>query len=704
MYEDVIPVIQSWSGSIISPLGEISFIENKQFEFYNGSYSGSNIIATTQILFNNPFLRKYNVTTLDIPEEPWTDLLSKFENSDFDNLINNVSLSRLSTFNQDTDYDKNVYNPDNIDKILSGSAPKTSVPDSNYSSQRHILPRYLGSRLFSANYNFYTPPGNINPALPGIPQGVLPYFLNGDTGEWGGDISYGKTSCIDMYPRYFAHFKYTKENKEFWDTATYKIDALIECPHELIVGTIEEPKVLKIEDDNQRIYEVSNNFKYGRKVKVDFKSEIYDGIDYQTLETEPQTILQGGAKFQLLWGNELNKNNFVESCSFDRASWVITHTASYNDLKNIIDSNSGIQILPLTIKSNTDLNTNLLGKDYYLSTGSFSLFLEGGGIGTSFNINNNIPNQFIIWGPSLGLLHTYNTVLDRGIEFSNNNIGVPQNLPLNSPLNNPKDTNNYFRFNVTSSIVDLSSYEDYDLPFLIKRGDEIRVTWLDSPFPIPLYNSQTFVVTDVTGSNDLNKYSTVRLDTTQLSQTCTELYTLNNPNDYNTVVTLINQEFPNTPFNINNASQTIKNLIQGSDPQPCNWDSTPGYRFIQHQFTLVNNDQIQITKNYQLLTYFLNPNIIPLSTQNLFDKLTVWPNPEDFKIPEGKIQAFTIRRKVDADNSVVVFQIPPKNSNGYKTLSGQGFIIPNDFSPIQKDNVLTLINTLESKNAFESDK
>ena len=44
---------------------------------------------------------------------------------------------------------------------------------------------------------------------------------------------------------------------------------------------------------------------------------------------------------------------------------------------------------------------------------------------------------------------------------------------------------------------------------------------------------------------------------------------------------------------------------------------------------------------------------------------------------------------------------PPFGSVGVDTPSGQGFLIPNDFSPIQKSNALNIINQLKAKNAFD---
>ena len=61
-----------------------------------------------------------------------------------------------------------------------------------------------------------------------------------------------------------------------------------------------------------------------------------------------------------------------------------------------------------------------------------------------------------------------------------------------------------------------------------------------------------------------------------------------------------------------------------------------------------------------------------------------------------------MRRQIEADDKVMLKNIfPPSGSLGVETPSGQGFLIPNDFSPIQKENALNIINQLKGLNAFD---
>ena len=67
----------------------------------------------------------------------------------------------------------------------------------------------------------------------------------------------------------------------------------------------------------------------------------------------------------------------------------------------------------------------------------------------------------------------------------------------------------------------------------------------------------------------------------------------------------------------------------------------------------------------------------------------------------GEVKKFTVRRQLEADDKVMLKNIPPPSgSKGIETPSGQGFLIPNDFSEVQKSNALNIINQLKAKNAF----
>ena len=88
-------------------------------------------------------------------------------------LLNNAVNNRLSRFHQDIDYSSGLLTPSNFELLISGSALKASIQDSNYTLKRHTNPRYEGSRTTSQKLNEWTA-GDINT------YGKLPTTLTQD--------------------------------------------------------------------------------------------------------------------------------------------------------------------------------------------------------------------------------------------------------------------------------------------------------------------------------------------------------------------------------------------------------------------------------------------------------------------------------------------------------------------------------------------
>jgi hypothetical protein len=76
-----------------------------------------------------------------------------YYNSDNNPTINNINNDRLSTIYEDVDYSTGITTPQNFESIISGSAIKAAVQDSNYTSKRIINPRYNGSRNTTDDFN-----------------------------------------------------------------------------------------------------------------------------------------------------------------------------------------------------------------------------------------------------------------------------------------------------------------------------------------------------------------------------------------------------------------------------------------------------------------------------------------------------------------------------------------------------------------------
>ena len=230
--------------------------------------------------------------------------------------------------------------------------------------------------------------------------------------------------------------------------------------------------------------------------------------------------------------------------------------------------------------------------------------------------------SLISQGPGLALIHTLNVAVsmstfvnfDTASYVGTSSYGIPKPPSGISNLTkiNPQLNRNYWVPYYSGS--NMTNYEDFQIPFIIKRGDEIRVTWNSTnDLTRPLYETQDFQVTEVT--------------------------------------------------------------VSGSDTGSIG----SGWKIAYNPGTTLNH---AVTKN------------------SVYNIIKVTPDPSTFEIPEGKINQFTIRRRTEADDRVIVYQSAPSGSLGFKTLSGQGYLIPNDLSPTQKRNVQTMINQLTAKNQF----
>ena len=130
-------ISQSWYITHTTPSGSITTLHNDQSEFYNGEYSGSHIVVSTQNLISGSGDISYG---------------GNFSQS----LFNNMEDARTSIKYQDVDYSSGLNEPVNLDLLISGNATKATVQDSNYSLKRHTRPRYEGVKNTSQYLNVWS--------------------------------------------------------------------------------------------------------------------------------------------------------------------------------------------------------------------------------------------------------------------------------------------------------------------------------------------------------------------------------------------------------------------------------------------------------------------------------------------------------------------------------------------------------------------
>jgi hypothetical protein len=112
-----------------------------------GSFSSDTFFSITSSVSSGLALES-------IPEPYFSENFSRA--LDCQPLLNNAVNNRLSNFHQDIDYSSGLLTPTNFELLISGSALKASIQDSNYTLKRHTNPRYEGSRTTSQKLNEWT--------------------------------------------------------------------------------------------------------------------------------------------------------------------------------------------------------------------------------------------------------------------------------------------------------------------------------------------------------------------------------------------------------------------------------------------------------------------------------------------------------------------------------------------------------------------
>ena len=179
---------------------------------------------------------------------------NNFYNSDYNPLLNNAEDAVLSRIYQDIDYSAGMNEPVNLDLLLSGNALKAPVQDSNYSTLRHILPRYIGSKNSTEKLNEWTTSS-----------------LNFGT--------FGKTPSIDSKKTSVAYCEVSYiggTSPDLMDSSGATIKYIINQD-----GTIQDPK-----SSPYILSNVQSLFRTGEKLIINSNT------------TKPKTIIRGGYRIE----------------------------------------------------------------------------------------------------------------------------------------------------------------------------------------------------------------------------------------------------------------------------------------------------------------------------------------------------------------------------------------------------------------------
>jgi hypothetical protein len=649
--------------------------------------SGSAYSAVLPLLYNpsgeNP--------TQYVSFDPQIPTFTQFYNTPFNPLINNATQSVDNTYLQVVEYDNGPI-PSNIIPIIENSAVKAEVPDSFYTQKASITSRYLGSKLQSANYNYPSIPSPATQKyLPNSAENTTITYLNaflsgsGDDGfptvtgsdSWGGDSSYGtmkstNTSLSTIYkaPIYFAHFKTSHYNQNNDGTYTFEIDALIESPLENVQGSKAPvmPQIIKIDGTDTWVTDVRSTFEVDRKVSVAYTNAKFGNINYSNLTFGSNTIYQGAAEFLTIGASTTGENGVTSSyvtprstptMSFFNPRWGSLNERPDGTGEPVVITSNFVNALPNVLPAGDvgDFGNFLLtGSDgsngYFILGGNKTYFSQSLEIADGSN-----PGYSVVFdGPGLGLINSINIAVSESKQAKKRIIGSSiQKITLGLPINegaspfikppNPNDVGNYLTQNYLSSSFDGLDNGIFGYPESIDSGS----------LPFMFKKGDEIVCTFNTNASasSFDQFTSV-----------TKVYTVTELSGSVGIGQI------GDPINTSTL-YTASICLLGSGGQCYTPVGIKGY---------FNTDEDAVR------------NIVK-----------VYPNPSNDGVVKGQINNFIVRRRNNAGDRVIIYQEAPNNTVTSLTGSGEGYLIPGDFTPTQKRNVQSLISNLSAKNTFEKD-
>ena len=126
----------------INPMGNNVW----QIEFNPSQTQLTSDVSTSPVIY-------YSSSALPVILNPFLNNIGNFNNSDYNAIINNATINRLSEYYKQIDYATSQTVPINFEAIISGTAYPAAVQDSNYTSYQYSGIRYWGSKNTTDDFN-----------------------------------------------------------------------------------------------------------------------------------------------------------------------------------------------------------------------------------------------------------------------------------------------------------------------------------------------------------------------------------------------------------------------------------------------------------------------------------------------------------------------------------------------------------------------
>ena len=434
---NIVPITQSWSGSNTSLSGSIPYIDSFQTEFFNGEFSGSNLVVTDNKLsdcyveiveiysntnlgtiqsvivvdptYNGPQLKipfdvnvdntyylTFNYTNLDLGSSifivdntgktfysitrgafdsasgtidkiqilnpffplgfnttdiggvPITNLfLYEDQLNDLDGdcepLLNNILINRPNPYYMDVDFSTNPYIAVNQQSILTGSATRFAIPQSDYTTIKHAGPRYFGSRTIAPSFGqaIYKDPAQLPFKDKSQVLGLTDLYQNLRDGTLDTSSLFttgSQVPNVENYAKYFCYFNtITSSAPEYPSGSNLNLFYIIDENGRSYGLSNQSSDSQQI---NDYLYIISNLYPSNSKPYIIPISGSNVSIS-NLLNNFP--VIEGGARYQTIFAKTGSSGNFEAYWSGSNTSpTYVTYfhsqsTSTFNDTGSIIN-------------------------------------------------------------------------------------------------------------------------------------------------------------------------------------------------------------------------------------------------------------------------------------------------------------------------------------------------------------------------------
>jgi hypothetical protein len=325
--------------------------------------------------------------------------------------LNNVELTRLSTTYQDIDYSAGITEPVNFDLIISGSAIKAAVQDSNYTTQRHVIPRYLGSKSTSQKLNKWT---------------------QGDTG------TFGKIPTVESLKTYVAYGEMGGSwAPEKMNASTFQIRYLISQDGDVLIPNTSENSLSIV----QGTFQSGEKFKISATIPGSGEATEYRKIIRGGTRIEPILYTQSGSAPGAQWNTTMSFEDIIPS----NVGAVGNYTALFRKLSQNLPSPETEYLV--------NFNTATYG-GIYLNSNGYQIPLNAiqDGTNLTFIIQLNVATFTITGGtPSGGIIYritlkntTTNTEISPPVDYEISTGNIDLQTTVNTSQLNENDIYNIY--------------------------------------------------------------------------------------------------------------------------------------------------------------------------------------------------------------------------------------------------------------------